>query len=268
MDDFELDDGWISQIDEFLPQEEEDPYLYVLGLDPGGTTGVAMLRIDPEDDTVRPELVYLHQISDGRYGFKDFFEGSSVRDNVIIVSEQWAERNIKGADREPQYIEGSMHMLWDDDNIEYQKPTQKELVPDEWLKQNNLWTEGKRHQMDALKHAFAYLRNDGHSATVNSLGGRDDTPFAQPGEAQDAQLGDGGAEGDVFDNISEVFRQLGKVTGEASFEQLADALEGKNTGWGKDTREHHGKRRERNGAFAGFGPEGADDGETVLLLDD
>lgn len=180
------------------PEAEPDPFMYILGLDPGGTTGVAMLRIDTTDDKINPELVYLHQIADGRYGFKDWFLGSKVNPKLIIVSEKWKERNVKGANREPQYIEGSMHMLWDDDNIVYQYPDQKELIPDEWLKENNLWTPDKRHQMDALKHAFAYLRNEEHSATLESLSnmgepddgeGNKPEPMAQPGDAERATIG-------------------------------------------------------------------------------
>jgi len=226
----------IDETDWSIEEEyyEPDPYFYVLGLDPGGTTGVAMLRVNTEDDTINPELVYLHQIKNGRYGFKDWFYGSQVAHNVVIVSEKWKERNVKGADREPQYIEGSMHMLWDDDNINYQYPEQKELIPDQWLKDNNLWTEGKRHQMDALKHAFAYLRNEEHSATLESLSGKPESgegegegtqPMAQPGEAEAAQIEEPGeGEGDEAEGEGDGQGESGAEGAANAAKAMMDAL--------------------------------------------
>lgn len=283
-DEFELTDEWLADL---LIEEEEqaDPYIYILGLDPGGTTGVAMLRIDSRDDKINPELIYLHQITDGRYGFKEFFEGSEVRDNVIVVSEKWKERNVKGADREPQYIEGGMHMLWGDDNIEYQYPDMKPLVPDEWLKENNLWTENRRHQMDALKHAFAYLRNQEHSATLESLAGEpgEGEPMAEPGAAEQAQLadpsgtpqdgesagegeGEGEGESQSFEELlAQIIEDL--QDGADSGEDDRGAGSGQGAGGYGGYEESKAKRSERelNGAFAGFNP--TEEDVTVLFED-
>lgn len=289
---FSLSEDWLTQVE--WEEPFVDPYLYVIGMDPGGTTGVACLRLLFDTDvettiqTAQPELGYLHQIADGRYGFKDFFGGSVIAHNVIIVSEKWKERNVKGADREPQYIEGGIHMLWGDENVVWQYPDQKELIPDQWLKDNNLWTEGKRHQMDALKHAFAYLRNNGNSATLNSLSGQGDgDPMAQPGDADSAQLGEP-QEGAGQPNMTEVMEGLTEAAQDAAeamedfaeaFGEPADADDGE--GWGEplgsgdDTTPHgHGEgeedkrnrsRREVNGAFAGYSP--ADEEiESVTIL--
>lgn len=278
-----------SWVDE---EVEVDPYLYILGLDPGGTTGVAMVRIDPEDDKMKPELVYLHQIKDGYDGFKDWFYGSEPGLNTIIVSEKWKERNIKGADRTPQYIEGAMRWAWGEENVVWQFPDKKELIPDQWLKDNNLWTEGHRHQMDALKHIFAFLRNDGHSATLESLSGRADEAMAPEGAGNDAQLsepeeGEAGAQNpaealaEALEAMAEA--QIGdeQAPGEAAEGDEGEIGEGRGGqgGRGVDTtqggydmdpdRKYEGtrKKRERNGGFAGFEPEGADEG-AVLLFED
>lgn len=283
-------DEYLKEI-ETVQEPEADPYQYILGLDPGETTGVAMLRIDTRDDKVKPELVYLHQITGGRYGFKDWFAGSVVSENLVIVSEKWRERNIKGANREPQYIEGAMHMLWDDDNIEYQFPDVKELIPDQWLKDNNLWTEGKRHQMDAQKHAWAYLRNQEHSATLDSLSGEDQEPMAQPGTGQKAQIEDGtpedgdgdGGEGGTPQDAAEAFAQAMQELADA-VQEAAEAMEALGSGqgdgeadsgeprgpgaggYGSDETEDTRKRtkRSRNGAFAGFNPVDYEEGTTLL----
>lgn len=245
-----------NAFDNGFTEEEVDPYIFVMGLDPGGTTGVAMVRVDTRDEELNPELIYLHQIPDGRYGFKDWFADSVIEDNVIIVSEKWRERHIKGADREPMYIEGGIHMLWGDENVVYQTPDYKELVPDEWLVENNLWTENGRHQMDALKHVFAYLRNDGHSATVKSLAGESDEPMAEPGAAENAQLEQGESHHEAT-SASEGQSQGENGPGSGSSAEAED-------------EEELSRRtaRKRNGVFAGFNPVEWEETQMKTLFED
>jgi hypothetical protein len=276
--------------------EEEfvDPYSYVLGLDPGGTTGVALLRYT---ENTLPQLVYLHQIPDGLQGFHDFFEVSYPDRNVTIVSEKWKERNIKGADRTPVYIEGYQFGLWyvpikrgeageKNGVVVYQYPEVKELVTDEFLKSQNLWTPGKPHQMDALRHAIAYLRNNRHRPTQKSMSGEPqdnenpDQLIADPGEAESKELGEGDAK-----DAAEAMEQAGEAAREAAeaMSALAEALsegdpaeaegQGEPNGSGGNGGQGEGridpdisqkrKRRERNGVFAGFDP----DGEESVLYD-
>ena len=295
---FHLSEDWFTQIE--YEEPFVDPYMYVIGMDPGGTTGVACLRLLVEGDQegavkyAKPELGYLHQIPDGRYGFKTFFNDSEIADNVVIVSEKWKERNQKGADREPQYIEGGIHMLWGEENVVWQYPDQKELIPDQWLKDNNLWTPGKRHQMDALKHAFAYLRNSGNSATLESLSGQDSEPMAQPGETQSAQLSESGDASEGAQQFAEAMSGLAQEAQEA-MQELAEAMgdgpadadsvdfedgsdadsDGEAQAHSRDNsvreldeihvEDKSRSRREVNGAFAGYNP--ADEEiETVTIL--
>lgn len=236
-------------------EEVVDPYAYVMGLDPGGTTGVAMLRLNMDDENPKPELVYLHQIENGLEGFIDWFKGAVPGANTQFVSEKWKERNIKGADRTPQYIEGAMHWAWGDHTV-WQYPDQKELIPDQWLKDNNLWTEGKRHQMDALKHAFAYLRNSGNSATVESLSGEGSgEPMAQPGEAENAQLdAETGSAQEANDGaVAEAMRGLGfDNSGHEGREHPEVKIEGER------------KRRTINGSFVGYYPDDFEEGEVLF----
>lgn len=293
----------LDEIDwDYEEQEEADPYFYVMGLDPGGTTGVAMIRIDTRDDEINPELVYLHQIPGGYDGFKDWFYGSTPSHNMQIVSEKWKERNIKGADRTPQYIEGGILWAWGDHTV-WQFPDHKGLVPDEWLKENNLWTENRRHQMDALKHALAYLRNEEHPATLSALSGHGDgEPIAEPGAGDKAQLpqeaeesdedfdgdesdGDGGeAAKNAAEALSKALAEMGDRADAAAFamEAMLEALDGDEQGGGPSsgdqTREGGGwsgevkikgtrKKRELNGAFTGFDSDGADEVTSVLFED-
>lgn len=277
-----IDDDWYEDIDYSEP--EPDPYQYIMGMDPGGTTGVAMLRISLEDEKAKPELIYLHQIADGRYGFKEFFGGSAIGSNLTVVSEKWRERNVKGANREPQYIEGGIHMLWGEENVEWQYPDVKDVITDEYLKSQNLWTEGMPHQMDALRHALAYLRNSGHDGTLDTMNpDGDGETIAQPGEADEAQLGQGegesgGDEGEPQPNFAEIveaFTQAAKEMGEATQEAAeaaqaaGEAMQEATSGGFAEVKDDGRERskRERNGAFAGFNPADYEDGGTTLLDD-
>lgn len=291
------------EIDEWGDEDYvEDPYKYVLGQDPGGTTGVALLRYT--DDT-QAELIYLHQIPDGIEGYYEFFEDSYPESNLTIVSEKWVERNVKGADRTPQYIEGMQYAWWSqslkrdpEPGLVYQEPDVKSLVPDEWLKENNLWTPGKRHQMDALIHAIVYLRNKGHKPTLEALSGKPTEPMEQEGGAKSKELGE--AAQSAADALAEAMKQFAEAM-DVFAEALQEAENGGEPGDGKNkaparrgdedfdnpdvkgnasghTNEEQGtgeytgkvkitggtKRRERNGIFVGYDIEGE---EKVLYSD-
>lgn len=198
--------SWLEEveaIDRTIEESEaEDEYNYVLGMDPGGTTGIALLRY--KDDEL-PELVYLHQIEGGMEGFYDYFVGSSINSNLVIASEVWVEHQKKGVDRTPMYIQGVQYGFWHGEGIVYQEPAQKSLVPDDYLKEQNLWTPGKRHQMDALIHALVYLRNNDHKPTMESLAGETDDTIAEEGEADEKTLSDepGAASGEAEEGEGE-----------------------------------------------------------------
>ena len=216
---------------------EEIDYQYVLGQDPGGTTGIALLRYT---ENTAPELVYLHQIPDGREGFFYFFIGSNVGEgtNITSVSEKWETREgVYGANLEPVYIEGVQYAIWVD-QTHYQSPKVKPVIGDEFLKNNNLWTEGKRHQMDALLHALYYLRSIGHRPTLEALSGELGRPLAQPGEADEKTLpqpggsgegepSEGDGEGQGFAEAFENFlKDLQEAAEEASKSNIGGAEEG------------------------------------------
>lgn len=284
--------GWADQ--EVNIDEVQDECIYIIGLDPGGTTGFAIIRIDPSKKKALPELIFLDQIPEGRYGFKTYFRDLYLDERTVLVSEQWDEHNKKGVDREPQYIEGVMHMLWDDAFINYQSPTMKALIPDEWLVEQGVWTPGKRHQMDALIHALVWLRNqagggsggqgqgdgqgepgegsgdpiqDAAQALIESLGGESDEKMENSG-----QEGDGTNDGDGAEHGMSSFGD-GKVH---------EHHEG-GTGPGGETESDHdghsvvaqvqvkGARKERslNDGFIGFeSAEMKEGGQGKTLLDD
>lgn len=142
---------------------------YIIGLDPGGTTGYARISYSDNEPF---ELLELQQINGGLPGFHHAFKWSGSTDHFTIVSEKWVEFNKAGVDRTPMYIEGYMYSLWQD-KIKYQEPKIKQVViTDDYLKENGLWVPGKRHQMDALIHALHYLATKiQHKPTLETLGG-------------------------------------------------------------------------------------------------
>lgn len=278
---------WLAEaeaIERIIEEEPEDDWNYVLGMDPGGTTGIALLRYKED---VLPELVYLHQIEGGMEGFYDYFVGSHIGSNLVVASEVWVEHQKKGVDRTPMYIQGVQYGFWHGEGVVYQEPAQKSLVPDEYLKENNLWTPGKRHQMDALIHALVYLRNNDHKPTMQSLAGDSDEKIAEEGEAESKTLsegegepGEGEGQGEGEEGEGEPGEPQGESDKEGSqpasggFMKLMKQLEeesknGKPTnahvddvklvetevgedGYGEVEVKGKRKRRERNGVFAGF----------------
>ncbi len=252
-------------------EEVEDPYVYIMGFDPGQTTGFAVVRINPNDPKSLPELIFLDQIEGGRYGFKEYFARYYQDSRTILVSEQWKEHNQPGVDREPQYIEGSMHMLWGDENIEYQYPEVKSLVPDEFLIEQGVWTPGKRHQMDALIHVLVYLRNggQGNEGVAEALGGGRGDGEPTMGDISDFAEGNGepqeaGAEGGFSHHYAYVEYD----------ENHTPEGPGGGGGQGGETADYvinpeKRSKRELDGAFMGFASDEMDKStESRTLLDD
>lgn len=248
-------------------EEVEDPYFYVIGLDPGETTGVAIVRVDTQDSKKLPEVIYLDQVPDGHYGFYDYFAPFYIGENAQVVSEWWVEHNVKGANREPLVIQGVEHALWDDRNVAQQAPDMKQLVSDEWLEEQGVWTPGKRHQMDALIHAIVFLRNDGHEGTVNALGGEGDG--STMGDAGEPQQGNGeNPSDDLKASLAQLARELSEGQGSGSATNQDEATENAEIE-SYVLPEPEGKRKERELGGAFFGFESAEaGGEETSLLDD
>lgn len=267
--------GWENP--EYDVKEEQDTHFYIIGLDPGETTGVAILSIDTEDTKALPELVFLDQIPEGHHGFWDYFNRFYVGENSQVVSEKWVNRPQKrGVNHEPLIIEGVEHALWDDRWVVWQTPDMKSLVSDEWLMEQNLWTPGKRHQMDALIHAIVFLRNDGHEGTQGALGegegdgdneGEGQGTIGQPGDTDRAQ-GDGTP---LDEDARAALDQMARERADANKAKAEASGDKGETGIGYDITDPAGKRKKRelDGAFIGYASAEAEAGDSeVSLLDD
>lgn len=136
----------------------------ILSLDPGGTTGVAYSRYDKDSY----ELLWHKQISGSLKGFLDFhWDQLELLDIDQIVCESFTLREgVYGADLSPVYIIGALEALYPTTEIIYQAPHQKPLCDDTRLKKMDLYTPGRGHAMDAVRHAVIYLRNNKHIPTL------------------------------------------------------------------------------------------------------
>jgi len=134
----------------------------MLSLDPGGTTGVAII----EYGTRSYNLVKTWQIPNGLQGFLDFHwdELEDWEFDEIICESFDLREGVHGADLSPVYIIGALEALYPRAlmRITYQKPSQKALCGDERLRKLELHTPGRPHANDAVRHGIIYLRNKKH----------------------------------------------------------------------------------------------------------
>lgn len=136
----------------------------LLSLDPGGTTGYAI--VDYTDSDFKVE--YSGQIKGGLAGFlEQDAEMLELHYFDLIVCESFTLREgIYGADLSPVYIIGALEALYQEKKIVYQEPKLKPLCDDARLKRMGLYEAGKPHRNDAVRHAVIYLRNNKHMPTL------------------------------------------------------------------------------------------------------
>jgi hypothetical protein len=141
-----------------------------LSLDPGGTTGYAIIEHDEYDF----ELIESGQIQYGLEGFVDTWLGGAFGSPDYVVCESFTLREgIYGADLSPVYIIGALEALVMAESgseepirIHYQEPKLKPLCDDERLKKLGLHQKGKPHRNDAVRHGIIHLRNIKHKPTL------------------------------------------------------------------------------------------------------
>lgn len=145
-----------------------DPRKRMLCLDPGGTTGVAIIEYN--NDIV--SVVSTHQIKRGLEGFLDWhwdrFDQSAEWFDEIVCESFTLREGVYGVDLSPVYIIGALEALHPLDEIIYQSPSLKPLCDDERLKKMGMYVPGKGHAMDAVRHGLIYLRNKYHEPTLRA----------------------------------------------------------------------------------------------------
>ena len=162
---------------------------YIIAFDPGKATGVAIGR---RTDIYPLEVINIGIIPNGVHGFIDWMDQTNGGLNITqhdclayfpdfyveadwdhtIIAEKFTLRNVKFTpDVEPARIEGVLMDRYT--RIEWQQPSDKQLVGDAFLKRHGLWVTGKkvghsdgRDANDALLHLFAHSMKTGHVPTL------------------------------------------------------------------------------------------------------
>lgn len=141
----------------------------LLSIDPGGRgghTGVVLLNV-PETAPVSLESSWA--VPDDVDGFLDWYDrvGGFLRPD-IVVCEHFVNRNIKGADLTPCFIEGAVRALWRD--VKLQPASGKDTaVPNDVLKRLGLYAFPGDHHHDrreASRHGVWYLMKTQHLPTL------------------------------------------------------------------------------------------------------
>lgn len=164
---------------------------YYMAVDPGKATGVAIGRVTTEQPL---EIIYTAIIPEGTRGFVDWLEmtnnGKHITEmdcvqhfpheynnidyHLDVVCETFQLRGGQAfaPDLEPLRIEGVLIDRFGT-VVHWQNPSDKSLVGDEFLKENNLWLTGSdvnhedgRDANDAMLHLFARMLKARHYPTL------------------------------------------------------------------------------------------------------
>jgi len=133
----------------------------ILGLDPGVTTGWALVQYD-EDSA--PVLLECGQIPDGHDGFIRHWKFLPNFDFVVCESFTLRE-GVRGVNIEPAYVIGALEVL-EPSEIIYQTPAMKTLCDNDALKRMGAYVRGQQHARDAIRHAMVYLKINRHLPTL------------------------------------------------------------------------------------------------------
>lgn len=134
----------------------------LLSLDPGGTTGAALVSFDES----QLELESAWQIPDGLTGFLSWQKTFDTRIDLIVCESFTLRPGVHGANIEPTYIIGALTALYQGTELVMQEPKLKPLCDDKRLKEMGLYRKALPHGNDAIRHAIIYLRNKKHLPTL------------------------------------------------------------------------------------------------------
>jgi hypothetical protein len=165
---------------------------YVMAIDPGRATGVAIARYSIE---MPMEVIFTGIIRGGTYGFAEWLH--NTHDGKVIIEndcsfnfpENYEELDyhmdvvcesfkIRGGnfipDLEPLRIEGIV-MDHFGSIVQWHTPADKAMVSDDFLKEHDLWLTGKdvdhedaRDANDAMLHLFVHAMRIRHIPTLET----------------------------------------------------------------------------------------------------
>jgi hypothetical protein len=134
----------------------------ILSIDPGGTTGITLLRADEKSISIIETI----QVKDDLNGFIAWQKDFDTPIDVIVCESFTLRPGIHGANLSPTYIIGALEALYQGFDIVYQEPKLKPLCDDQRLKKMGFYTVGQQHVNDSTRHGIIYLRNKRHMPTL------------------------------------------------------------------------------------------------------
>lgn len=165
---------------------------YYMAIDPGRATGVAIGRVNPQQPL---EIIFTAIIPGGTEALIDWLERTNngkyiteldcmknfpeEYDNIDFHLDAICETfRLRGGvispDLEALRIEGVLMDRFGN-TVHWQNPSDKSLVGDDFLRENDLWLTGKdvdhqdgRDANDALLHLFAYMMKQRHLPTLEA----------------------------------------------------------------------------------------------------
>lgn len=147
---------------------------YLHAVDPGKTTGLALMEITPDHYTLLTHAAILDgdDTTEGVVGqLKQWMELRPGR-HVLVYEDFHVRPNVIGLDTTALEVIGKMQQWIDSDRpydyVVVRQPLQgKHLITDQALKNAGLWASNgpdARHIRDALRHAVAHLQKLQHKA--------------------------------------------------------------------------------------------------------
>ena len=140
----------------------------IIGLDPGLTTGWCRMRFS---DAEPLSLIEYGQIVGGTRGVVSFFMDQGVCDILVSESFRLGGRTPK-PEIEPLRVEGALLALSSLGRIPtpvFQSNVYKSHAHDALLKRAGLYQRGMPHANDAIRHAIAWAKVNGHRPTIEWL---------------------------------------------------------------------------------------------------
>lgn len=156
--------------------EDDEDLTHVLGVDPGGAktgeTGIVLVRYSDK----RPaEMLDSWAVGGGVEGFLAWYNGGSVDPKAMdyVIIEHFVNRNIRGADLTPCFVEGAVHALfYNHARIVLQPASGKDTaVPDKNMRAAGYYVPGGHHKdvNSAMKHVLFWLKKQRHAATLRKV---------------------------------------------------------------------------------------------------
>lgn len=139
-----------------------------LGIDPGGVGGHTGVVLLDDSLTLKDSWAVPGELE----GFLEWYDRTGVHLYTgTVICEHFVNRNIKGADLTPCFIEGAVRALWR--NAVLQPASGKNTaVPDDVLRRLGLYDFPGDHHHDrreAARHVVWYLKARYHKPTLEAF---------------------------------------------------------------------------------------------------